>query len=65
MSTNMLLRRNEAAKIIALCDQFDAEVVEVIYNDGGIGYTMDVVIPTILHGTEGEFKVEVTGVENW
>lgn len=66
MSTNMLLRRDELVKLVALCDQFDTNLVEVIYNEGGgIGYTLDAVIATTINNTLGEFKVEITGVENW
>lgn len=66
MSTNMLLRRDELIKLVALCDQFDVGMIEVVYNEGGgIGYTMDAIIKTEINRTKGEFRVEITGVDTW
>lgn len=66
MSTNMLLRKNEIVKMLQLMNQFEVELIEVQYNEGGgIGYTMDVIIPTVVNDIDGEFKVEITGAETW
>ena len=35
------------------------------YVTSGLGYTLDMSVPTMVEGVSGEFRVNITGVESW
>ncbi len=66
MSKRMYLRKVEMVRLIELCDKFGVDQLQVQYNEGGgIGYTLDAFINVQMHDETGEFKIEITGTNNW
>ena len=48
-------------------DKFpDATSVELLQdNSSGIGSVTELIVRTTVNGLDGEFKTEISGVENW
>jgi hypothetical protein len=63
----MYLCREEVQKILETMDKFpDATSFELLQdNSSGIGSVTSLVVSTTVNGLAGEFKVEISGVENW
>jgi hypothetical protein len=63
----MYITRRDVEKILEVMDKFpDTTTVELI-QDGhsGLGSIMTLTVPTLINGIKGEFKTEISGVENW
>jgi len=63
----MYISREEVAKIVATMEKFpEADSFELI-QDGhsGIGSITNMIVHTTINGLDGEFKIEISGVENW
>lgn len=58
---------DELDKIVELMEKFPGAVMVTITRDtgSGIGYTVEAAIPYDHDGVKGEFKTEITGVDNW
>ena len=63
----MYLCRDEVVKILEAMDKFpEATNFELIQNNiGAIGSVTSLIVTTKVHGLDGEFKVEISGIENW
>ena len=63
----MYLCRDEVVKILEAMDKFpEATSFELIQdNIGAIGSVTSLIVSTNVNGLDGEFKVEISGVENW
>jgi hypothetical protein len=63
----MFLCREEVVKILEIMDKFsDATSFELLQdNSSGIGSVTSLVVHTNINGLDGEFKTEISGVENW
>jgi hypothetical protein len=63
----MYLCREEVVKILATMDKFpETDSFELIQdNSSGIGSVTSLIVHTTINGLDGEFKVEISGVENW
>ena len=63
----MYLSREEAQKILDTMDQFpEAKSFELLQdNTSGIGSVTSLIVHTTVNGLNGEFKTEISGVENW
>jgi hypothetical protein len=63
----MHLCRDEVVKILEAMDKFpEATSFELIQdNIGAIGSVTSLIVSTNVNGLDGEFKVEISGVENW
>jgi hypothetical protein len=63
----MYLCREEVVKILETMDKFpDARSFELLQdNSSGIGSVTELIVRTRVNGLEGEFKTEISGVENW
>ena len=63
----MYLCREEVVKILDTMDKFpDARSFEVLQDNGsGIGSVTSLVVRTTVNGLDGEFKTEISGIENW
>jgi hypothetical protein len=64
---SMPLFTDELDKIVELMEKFPGAVMVTITRDtgSGIGYTVEAAIPYEHDGVKGEFKTEITGVDNW
>ena len=63
----MYLCRDEVVKILEAMDKFsEATSFELIQdNIGAIGSVTSLIVHTKINGLDGEFKTEISGVENW
>ena len=63
----MYLCRDEVVKILDTMDKFpEATSFELIQdNIGAIGSVTNLIVHTTINGLDGEFKTEISGVENW
>jgi hypothetical protein len=63
----MYLCKDEVVKILEIMDKFpEATSFKLLQdNSSGIGSVTSLVVDTKLNGLDGEFKVEISGVENW
>ena len=63
----MYLSREEAQKILDTMDKFpEAKSFELLQdNISGIGSVTSLIVHTTVNGLDGEFKTEISGVENW
>lgn len=67
MRTKIYIQRKDIEKILETMDKFPTESnYQLVYdNSSGIGYTIDMIIPVSIENTEGQFTVEIAGVDNW
>ena len=63
----MFVTRKDIEKILETMDKFpDATRFELLQeNCSGIGSITNLIVSTNVNGLDGEFKVEVSGVEDW
>jgi hypothetical protein len=63
----MYLCKDEVVKILEIMDKFpEATSFKLLQdNSSGIGSVTSLVVDTKVNGLDGEFKVEISGVENW
>ena len=63
----MYLCREEVQKILDTMDKFpEATSFELLQDaSSGIGSVTELVVHTMINGLVGEFKTEISGVENW
>jgi hypothetical protein len=63
----MYISRKEVAKIVATMEKFpEADSFELIQDgNSGIGSITNMIVHTTINGLDGEFKIEISGVENW
>jgi len=63
----MYLCRDEVVKILETMDKFpEATSFELLQDSGsGIGSVISLIVHTTINGLDGEFKTEISGVENW
>lgn len=62
----MILQREELERILKLMNDFDSEFVTLEQeSDSGIGSILTAEFPLTVKQTAGEFRVEISGVENW
>jgi hypothetical protein len=63
----MYLCREEVVKILDTMDKFpEATSFELLQDNGsGIGSVTSLIVHTKINGLDGEFKTEISGVENW
>jgi hypothetical protein len=63
----MYLCREEVVKILETMDKFpEAVSFELLQdNSSGIGSVTELIVHTTINGLDGEFKTEISGVENW
>jgi hypothetical protein len=63
----MYLCREEVVKVLETMDRFpEATNFELIQDSSsGIGQITSLIIHTTINGISGQFKTEITGVENW
>ena len=63
----MYLCREEVQKILDTMDKFpEATSFELLQdNSSGIGSVTTLTVHTAVNGLSGEFKTEISGVENW
>jgi hypothetical protein len=61
-----VLNKTEVEKILDVMEKFPQESgYKFDYTTSGLGYTLDMSVPTTVEGVLGEFRVNITGVENW
>ena len=63
----MYLTKEDVEKILEVMDKFpDAKNFELFQDSSsGIGSVMTLTVYTEVNGYEGEFNIEISGVENW
>lgn len=63
----MYLCREEVVKILDTMDKFpEATSFELIQDKrSGIGSVTTLIVHTTINGLDGEFRTEISGVENW
>jgi hypothetical protein len=63
----MYLCRDEVVKILNTMDKFpEATSFELLQDsNSGIGSVTSLIVHTTINGLDGEFKTEISGVENW
>jgi hypothetical protein len=63
----MFLCKDEVLKILEVMDKFpDANTFQLEQDaSSGIGSITTLSVFTSINGVEGEFKTEISGVENW
>lgn len=63
----MYLCKEEVQKILNTMDLFpEATSFELLQDaSNGIGSTTSLIVHTTIAGLDGEFKTEISGVENW
>jgi len=63
----MYLCREEVQKILDTMDKFpEAASFELIQdNIGAVGSVTSLIVYVKINGLDGEFKTEISGVENW
>jgi hypothetical protein len=63
----MFLSREEVVKILDTIDKFPEAISFELLQDkhSGIGSVTSLIVNTKVNGLDGEFKVEISGIENW
>ena len=63
----MYLCKDEVVKILEIMDKFPEAISFKLLQDNssGIGSVTSLVVDTKVNGLDGEFKVEISGIENW
>jgi hypothetical protein len=63
----MYLCREEVQKILDTMDKFpEAKSFELVQDShSGIGSVTTLIVHTTVNGLDGEFRTEISGVENW
>ena len=63
----MYLCREEVVKILEIMDKFpETASFELVQdNHSGIGSVTTLIVHTTINGLNGEFRTEISGVENW
>jgi hypothetical protein len=63
----MYLCRDEVQKILNIMEKFPEAASFELHqeNCSGIGSVTSLTVHTTVNGLDGEFKVEISGVENW
>ena len=63
----MYINKEEVEKILAVMEKFPETSSFVLESDSssGIGSTITLTVQTQVNGLDGEFTVEISGVENW
>jgi hypothetical protein len=62
----MYLCREEVQKILDTMDLFpEAISFELVQDNMSIGSTTSLIVHAKINGLDGEFKTEISGVENW
>jgi hypothetical protein len=63
----MYLCREEVVKILEVMDKFPtAKSFELLQdNSSGIGSVTSLIVHTTVNDLDGEFKTEISGIENW
>jgi hypothetical protein len=63
----MYLCKEEVVKILETMDKFpEATSFELLQdNSSGIGSVTSLIVRTNVNGLDGEFKTEISGIENW
>jgi len=63
----MYIRKAEVEKILEILNSFpEADGFRLDQdNSSGIGSVVSITISTQVNGHHGEFKIEISGVENW
>jgi hypothetical protein len=63
----MYLSRKEVQKILETMDKFSEATSFKLIEDShsGIGSVTSLIVSTNVNGLDGEFKVEISGVDNW
>jgi hypothetical protein len=63
----MYLCREEVVKILDTMDKFPKATSFELLQDSqtGIGSVTSLIVHTNINGLDGEFKTEISGVENW
>ena len=63
----MYICKDEVVKILNAMDKFpEATSFELLQDSSsGIGSVTSLTVHTTVNGLDGEFKVEISGVENW
>jgi hypothetical protein len=63
----MYICREEVQKILTTMDKFpEATSFELLQdNSSGIGSITNLIVHTTINGLDGEFKTEISGMENW
>ena len=62
----MYLCKEEVQKILKVMDKFpEATSFELIQDNMSIGSVTNLIVHTKINGLDGEFKTEISGVENW
>ena len=63
----MYICKEEVVKILETMDKFpEATSFELLQdNSSGIGSVTSLIVRTNVNGLDGEFKTEISGIENW
>jgi len=63
----MYITKDEIIKVLDIMGKFpEARSFELLQeNHSGIGSITTLVVHTNINGLDGEFKTEISGVENW
>lgn len=63
----MYIQQSDVERILEIMQQFpDAQSFQLKqHNASGIGSILSMTITTRVNGLDGEFTVEISGVENW
>jgi len=63
----MHLCKDEVQTILEIMDKFpEAKSFELLQdNSSGISSITSLIVHTTINGLDGEFKTEISGVENW
>jgi hypothetical protein len=63
----MYITREDVEAILAVMEKFPDAGGFYLKADSssGIGTTIELTVATNINGLDGEFKVEISGVENW
>ena len=63
----MYIHRDDLKKMVEIMDKFPNIETFLVEQDNssGIGSVTSMTIRTTIEGEEGEFKIEVSGVEGW
>ena len=62
----MYLCKEEVQKILDTMDKFpEATSFELTQDNMSIGSVTSLIVYTKINGLDGEFKTEISGVENW
>jgi len=63
----MFICKEEVVQILNTMDKFpDAKSFELVQDShSGIGSVITLIVHTKFNGLDGEFRTEISGVENW